>query len=203
MAAAATSGEASNILGALVFFSYIIAALSLTGVIVYDLFQLHKAQPDGERQRDDPKSPTTATPGARSPTTASPLRLGLSVLLAVLSFTMLSYHMLFFLIRSYIAYCQAESLPLPLTPMEAAWALIGSSQASPRLYIWTWATHSTLFQDFAYSILSKPVYWWWTQKALLFSFAWNCIMAQEGEYVSTSSQRPVLPARTIAPRSPG
>ena len=181
MASTASHEEVSNFLGALIFFSYLVAALSLTSLITYDLFNLYNARKDAARQQHDHKSTTSTTKSGNGSATVSPLRLGLSVLFAILSFAVLSYHMLFFLIDSYTNYCRAHSLLYPVTPVEAVGSILSPTSASSPLYIWTWATHSTLFEDFAHSIVSQPACWWWTEKALLFSFAWNCFMAIEGK----------------------
>lgn len=157
----------SNLLGALIFFSYIAAALALTATVIYDIY--------------------TAYHGRRTHPDTQDLHLGLSksalplrLTLAFLSFTTLSYHMLSFLIDSYTAWSLATDRPLP-TSILGSQSLLGISGDRTPLEIWTWATSSTLFQNFAEAICRPSGHYWWTQKALVFSFVWNVYMAEKGK----------------------
>ena len=171
-----------NIIGAVIFFSYIIAALLLTGLIISDLYQQYKAHTKNEISKESQNSSHPTASPSRAP--ISTIRLCLSIFFAVLSFATLSYHMLFFLVDSYRHYCISHSVPLPRDFTGLVNSILFPTTASASLHIWEWATHSTLFQDFAHSILSSPRPWYWTERALLYSFFWNSIMAYSGSKLS-------------------
>ena len=71
-----------NTFGAIVFFSYIVAALLLTGIIISDLYPRYKTHLQTRNGQ-------------------SSFRLRTTIFLALLSFASLSYHMLHFLTVSY------------------------------------------------------------------------------------------------------
>jgi hypothetical protein len=157
--------DGSNLLGAILFFSYIVAALALTGTIIRDIVVAHKAKEKG-----------TGPEKRRSPVVYV---LVCRILLALTSFSTLSYHMLMFLIDSRSAWSSANNLTIPAFTWRDR-SLLDVSEHINRLHIWQWATSSTLFRDFAEAICTPPIHYWWTQKALLYSYAWNWYMAREG-----------------------
>ena len=151
--------ESSNVFGALIFFAYIVSAIVLSVFIINSIY--------GAR------SGRATTSGTDSVSTA---KLQKVVALAVLSFSVLSYHMLSFLIFSYGQWATTHKIPLP----EALNSIYGIRGYLRDLYIWSWATSSTLFQDFAEVICNDPQRWLWTQSVLLYSYAWNTYMAIKG-----------------------
>ena len=160
-----------NLVGAIIFFSYIVAALGLTGIILYDMYSLYgKARPAAGRPQE------------------LTLRLLTGILLASISFATLSYFMLSFLILSYTEWSQQYNIALPLSLIGQN-PILGSNSDRTTLYIWRWATSSTLFQDFAETIISPPSHYFWTQKALAYSFLWNCYMADKGKRPFLSNGR--------------
>ena len=151
--------ESSNVFGAIIFFAYIVAAVVLSLPIVNSLYGF--------------KSRRAITLNTDSESTAKLQKL---VALAVLSFSVLSYHMLRFLIFSYGQWANTNKIALP----EALRSIYGIRAYLDDLHIWSWATSSTLFQDFAEVICNDPQRWLWTQSVLLYSYAWNTYMAIKG-----------------------
>ena len=86
--------EPRNYFGAILFISYIVAALAFTPVILSTLLRSYRLLPQSSRR--DASAPQISTLAA----------------LAVLSFASLSHHMLSFLITSYRAWAYARSVPL-------------------------------------------------------------------------------------------
>ncbi len=160
-----TETPIENALSAIFFFSYIVAALGLTGLISYDLFRAYEKYP---RQRAQTKAPVNTN------------LVLVFASLAAISFSVLSYHMLNVLIYSYLAW--ADRTHLPVLQLSNSYGSIFDSMS--HLHIWTWAKSSTLFQDFAETICNDPVRFWWTQQALSFSIGWNTFMAIEGKCIT-------------------
>jgi len=147
-----------NVLGAVLLFSYILAALGLTALISSDL--LHAFN--------------TLVKSNANPSRRINLVLVFAAFAAI-SFSSLSYHLLNILIASYVEWAQTASIPL------ASSFFGGLSDHSVSLpNIWTWAKSSALFQDFADIICNDAVRFWWTQQVLLLSIGWNTFMAIEG-----------------------
>ena len=151
--------DSSNVFGAIIFFAYIIAAIVLSFFIINTLY--------------------AARPGraaALNIDSLSTAKLQKLIALAVLSFSVLSYHMLSFLIFSYGTWANTHKIALP----EALKSIYDTKAYLSDLHIWSWATSSTLFQDFAEVICNDPQRWLWTQSVLLYSYAWNTYMAIKG-----------------------
>lgn len=171
--------ESTNVIGALIFFSYIVAALLLSTLIVGDLWWLNYVR-NYMREK-----------GSKHVTKLSWINFGISVALSVLSFSVLSYHMLNFLILSYSNWCDARGISVPEAILGAR-SVVGIGGSRTPLHVWRWATSSTLFQDFAEVICGDPESWLWTQTALLYSYAWNTYMAIEGTFCSGQSHCLIL-----------
>ena len=153
--------SSENVLGAIVFFSYIVTAIGLTWVILSDLSKAY---------------------GTFSRSKANTIHRSNLILVfasfAAISFSSLAYHMLNVLIYSYAQWAADINVALPRTFIAALKGLTNESFYSN---IWTWAKSTTLFQDFAEVICNDPVRFWWTQQALLLSIGWNTFMAIEGK----------------------
>lgn len=147
-----------NYFGALIFWSYILAALGLTGLISRSLWSIHR----------------TGT-AAASQSVGRQGNVRLFSGLSVLSFSVLSYHMLYFLIDHYTAWTPIHDVKLPRGLEE----LLTRNTAST---VWKWSHTSSLFQDFARELCEGPRHFWWTSQSLLFSFQWNILMAVQGEH---------------------
>jgi hypothetical protein len=164
--------KGENLLGAFLFYSYILAALFLSCYIIRDLIVLYTSR------RPHPRRPQTPEDDAPDDVIVSVM-----AALSVLSFAMLSYHMLSFLIQSYQSWTKpSQSFMLPKGRHDPVWRDLSFGS------IWTWSTSSTLFQDFAQDIWTKPECAWWTQLALLYSLGWNMYMSIEGKCTIISSR---------------
>ncbi|KAI1610348.1 hypothetical protein EDD36DRAFT_323018 [Exophiala viscosa] len=162
-----------NVVGAIIFFSYIVAALLLTGILCNDV---QKAFSNRQRKNQQSLQDQKA-------------RISLSAALATLSFAVLSYHMLSFLIQSYQAWStgSVSSSTSPVTFHAFRYAVKNLVPSE----IWAWAVNSTLFRDFADVICNDPDHFWWTQAALLYSYAWNVYMSVEGTFSGSARQAEV------------
>ena len=159
-----------NIVGAVIFLSYILAALLFTSLIVFDIAEAHSRQYKVLRSHDG------ASRNAKFSNKQGVDRyLFTLVSLAVLSFTTLSYHMMQFLIVSNLEWT-TEHL-----------TLADDNKSLPDVFasLWPWMKTSTLFQDFATAICRTEERFLWTQSALLLSLGWNVWMAVEGKLIIT------------------
>jgi hypothetical protein len=135
-----------SILGATIFYSYILLAFLLTGSIINSLL---RSYPSVQRHTVNKKG------------------LLLRCSLAFLSFAVLSYHMLLFLIDSYKAWSLRQNIPLPgLNPLRP--------ESWKDFHPWIWATESSLFIDFAMAAFEKKETAVWTFIAL----CWELYQAQ-------------------------
>jgi hypothetical protein len=176
----------NNVLGAIVFFSYIAAALALTGLVTSDLqkaFTAWSSRSRRSRIHDRDRS----------------VRVSLFAALSTLSFAVLSYRMLDFLIQSYQSWSSISSSPAVLRPapprrtfepFRAAipWPPRTQTQTLTWTSIWTWSISSNLFQDFGEVICNDPQRFWWTQFALIYSFGWNMYMSIQGKQQQRQQQ---------------
>ena len=149
-----------NVLGALMFFAYILLALFFTGLICRDLLQEYfdTATRKSHAARNDSKT------GRVRADLDAPYQVSILAALASISFAVLSCHMLSFLIESYQSWAPSDSL----TNITFA-------------KIWQWSIESALFQDFAEAINNDPHRRWWTNFALTYTLGWNIYMVIEGE----------------------
>jgi hypothetical protein len=151
-----TGTDSDNVVGALLFYAYMIAALGLTGLNCknlcrdYSRCSLSRAQPKGKNNGQTPTQRSWRVPAL--------------MILSGISFVTLSHHMLNFLIQSYHAHYPAYSL---------------NDVSLPN--IWRWSVESTLFRDFTEIICNDPRRFLWTNAALAHSLGWNMYMAFEGE----------------------
>ena len=129
--------EESNYLGAMIFWFYILAALSLIAVVIRTNIWLPQGSigknGDGRRRKEIVKFSAMAT----------------------LSFATLSFNMLSVLIKSFKHWSDPPSAYV----LDNIDRLISD--------IWTWPIESTLFQDFGNAIVENEARFFWTQAALL------------------------------------
>lgn len=154
-----TEEENKNTLGAIIFFTYIIAALVLTCVLLNDL-NLPSASSTRPR-RHASQSTKRRQHGATNQESTRPW---LFAALSATSFAALSYHMLNFLLESYRVWSTTKLMDFKVRPR----------------HIWTWSTESRLFREFGEVICNDPRRFWWTRSALVYSFGWNLYMSIEG-----------------------
>ena len=141
-----------NLVGAILFVLYILAALFLTGLILFTLYQT-----DSNRSFKSVRSRNARI---------------LFASIATLSFSTLSYHMLHFLFRSYHSWSAEHGLKRPSS-------LIAAIRGED-FYPWYWASTSTLFSDFANELCMDFSEYWWTCLELLWSFQVSLFMTVEG-----------------------
>lgn len=175
-----TMQSGPNVLGALIFFSYIVAALVFTTLIIIDIRALSSQDIDLDRRaksrsvgvalstKEKAKSIKVSKQKAKRtgwiyfPVAASA------------SFAVLSWNMLMFLVDSYAAWTTERGLPLVYTVR----SMSGVSMLLQQ--IWAWSTHSTLFKTFAEHLLSTPATWQRARLVLLYSYALNMWMSLIG-----------------------
>ena len=148
-----------NITGALIFTAYVFSALFLTGYIIFNLFTRFR------QLEQSPSSSIVSKAQSRLPTFAA---------LSALSFSVLSYHMLTFLIASYQNWALTNGIRLQEH-------LLSNLSG---LHLWQWLTGSTLFLDFARAISETSARYWWTIQALLLTMAWSVFMGFEGDVLA-------------------
>ncbi|KAK5052554.1 hypothetical protein LTR84_002419 [Exophiala bonariae] len=158
--------DINNVVGASIFFAYIVAALALTTFLTWDLIVAHR--------RWNTCSPSRRGNGQNHARELD-RKIKTATSLAVLSFTTLSYHMLHFLIRSHQQWTLRQE---PIFSNIVTTDSVFSTMTNLR--IWEWAKGSTLFEDFARVICCDPRRFWWTHLVLLYSFGWNLYMSVKG-----------------------
>ena len=151
--------EATNILGAVIFLSYVVAALVFTGIIVYQLIKKYASLPEQDAEKINSK-------------------LRIFSCLSALSFSVLSYNMLHFLITRYQAWTASE-LGKGLSFHNASNQLVFLRKET-LFGLWDWLRHSHLFEDFATTICLTKARYLWTVLALLMTMRWNLYMNIEG-----------------------
>ncbi|KAF2221483.1 hypothetical protein BDZ85DRAFT_17745 [Elsinoe ampelina] len=143
----------SSVLGASVFWSYIVAALAFTAICINVI--------------------RTTTPTNLS----SPRARLLFSILATFSFCTLSYHMLNVLILSYRTWSQSRSIPLP-DYFIGPGCLIGNGRQP--LSLWEWSKTSTLFQEFGIALTLGSDRWVWANASLAMTFTRVAFMCTRG-----------------------
>lgn len=170
-----TDSQDQNLIGAVIFICYVSLALYLTGFITGTL--LHPYQ--------SVRSPRSRY-GARNLFLERQVQI--FALLSVVSFSILSYHMINVLLQSYKAWATAQNIEPKHQPEKDGSSLEGHVYWSC-ICLWEWLKDSHLFEDFGNAILENNSRFWWTQQVLLVSIAWSVFMSVEGRsfvYVSRS-----------------
>lgn len=158
----ATAG--ANVLGAVIFIAYVLSALFVTSFISYKLLYRYLAL-----------SPCYLNQQHGLASIAAHIQSFL--ILAIFSFSILSYHMLGFLILSYKEWAMKQGLPLPRSVFELDGIL---GRGSVKLFVWRWLTSSTLFLDFAQEICGSWQRYWWIGQALWGTMGVSVFMASYG-----------------------
>jgi len=149
-----TTNASTNYFGASIFISYIIAALILTYLITGELDIVYRRVL------------------ARKQGSSSQWRqFKTCVAFSSISFGVLSWNMLNFLITSYNAWSSKQHPALSTSP---SYLDIGIS-------IWQWTIHSTLFLDFARSLCATRSGYWWVMQALMATMTTNVTMQAAGK----------------------
>ncbi|KAF2870423.1 hypothetical protein BDV95DRAFT_546611 [Massariosphaeria phaeospora] len=149
----------NNILGTSLFLSYNVATLYLTSAICINLYRKYIAVFSTADTAKETKF-VRAAKDARS------RHVKVYAFLASISFATLSYHMLNFLIASYVKWSGS-----PKTSMADI-----SSESLKR-----WMLESTLFEDFATELVRDGPSAVWTQMAIIGTWFWNVWIAGKAE----------------------
>lgn len=142
-----TTIKADNYIGSLLFWLYIITALSLAGLITFDLWKLRSASCSNGK-------PHIKHDQLGKRRTKAQVFMALSVV----SFSAVSLNMRYFLIDDYQSWAGKHGADLPrsrfgITRMEVGWD------------IWKWSPSSTLSKDFARDLCKYPRHYWGRAKA--------------------------------------
>ncbi|KAF2124055.1 hypothetical protein P153DRAFT_391091 [Dothidotthia symphoricarpi CBS 119687] len=144
----------TNYIGTTIFLSYIAAALYLTFTITFSLY----------RQYNNTSTSSSKTKGKGIGIKSQPQNIKIFAFLAGISFATLSWHMLNFLITSYLQWDGSKQL---------SQAGISGNKLK------RWMLESTLFQDFAQELVSSEASVVWTQAAILGTWFWGVWTARE------------------------
>jgi len=153
-----------NLSGAIIFTAYVASALFLTALIAYNLITAYGTLPSSYLSKRHGRSSISS-------------HIQVFLTLTVLSFSVLSYHMPNFLIKSYISWAKQQGIQLPLSIFGRN-GLIG--REGVQLHVWHWLTGSTLFLDFAQEICGTWPRYWWTSQALWATMGVSIFMGFHG-----------------------
>ena len=157
----------SNLLPLSIFGGYFFLAVSLTGLISYDvLYKAYRALPPSADTRH------------RKPSREKHVQL--FVVLAVVGLAITWFHMLSFFALSYRtwAYEMGEDIPLALWGEK----VYLSSYTDVRLALGRWLKDTSLFKDAWEIVIERSRRYWWSQQIFLGAAAWAVFVGIEGEY---------------------
>lgn len=176
-----------NVFGAVLFFSYIVAALVISNLIVADICTVSSSRyrASGLWPEEVPALNEVSLAGQKDEQVyqrAIGNQIKSRILFPVaasISFTVLSWNMLHFLVVCYQAWTTGHGIPLFYRLRTVADLYYQSKQ------VWAWATDSTLFQTFAEDLLSSPGTWKRVRLSLLYSYGCNLWMSMLGEQLNS------------------
>lgn len=158
----------TNYIGSTLFLSYIVAALILASTISYSLynqyisaFHSHPDSPPSKFKQNGAGQVKTRNARAR--------HIKIYTGLALISFISISWHMLGFLITSFLDWSAAPTRNV-LTAL--------SFNALDKLK--TWMLESGLFDSFAMQLVADPESALWTQLSILATWGWNLWVGSKG-----------------------
>lgn len=157
---AAYSNPPNNYVGTTLFLTYILLALYLTVFIITSLsLQYHEyiSNPTSTSTKDSTKNAEARSARAR--------HIQIYAFLASISFSLLSYHMLNFLISSYLHWSGETHV-----------TTANVSEKSLK----KWMLESSLFESFARELVGDGPSVVWTQIAILGTWFWGVWMGQKG-----------------------
>lgn len=157
----------SNYIGTTLFLSYIVAALLLTSTISYSLYSQYTiitfSKDPSSRVRNSRQDVKGRLDAARAQ------QIIIFAILALISFTSISYHMLGFLITSFLDWNNGSTTRNVLSVL--------SSDAVRR-----WMLETSLFNDFALELVGDAESVLWTQLAIVATWLWNLWIAGKGTF---------------------
>lgn len=158
----------TNYIGSTLFLSYIVVALYLTSTIAYSLytqytavFHSHPSSPPSKFKQNGAGKVETRNARAR--------HIQIYTFLALISFASISWHMLGFLITSFLDWNRSGT--------RNVFAVLGNN-AFDKLK--RWMLEMSLFNDFAVQLVSDGESAVWTQAAILATWFWNLFLASKG-----------------------
>lgn len=164
-----------NTIGAIIFFSYIFVALYFTSYIVLSISRIPSHSPASPKSSYGKGSRHNQKGSRKVGWTWRHGAFAMFCALSLVSFVVLSWNMLSFLVVSYLEWSATHGLTLPshLDSPAQLWQHVQ--------YVWYWATGSTLFQTFAEDLISNQSQWKVVRAALIYSYTWNSWMSTLGE----------------------
>jgi hypothetical protein len=158
----------NNYIGSSIFLSYIVVALYLTSTIGYSLytqyvaaFHSHPSSPPSKFKQNGKGKVETRSARKR--------HVKIYTFLALVSFVSTSWHMLGFLITSFLDWSNSGT--------RNVFAVLGTN-AVDKLKRWMLGT--SLFNDFAVQLVADGESAVWTQGAILATWFWNLFLASKG-----------------------
>ncbi|KAG9197753.1 hypothetical protein G6514_001088 [Epicoccum nigrum] len=151
----------TNYIGSALFLSYIVAALFLTSTIGYSLYTQYIST-FHSRPSSPPSKFKQNSAGQVSTRNARARHIKIYTGLALISFTNISWHMLGFLITSFLDWNSAPTRDV-LTAL--------NPNALDKLK--TWMLQTGLFNSFAMQLVADPESALWTQLSILATWGWN------------------------------
>lgn len=177
-----------NYVGSAFFLSYIAVALYLTFTISYSLytqytsaFHSHPASPPSKFKQNGVGQVETRNARAR--------HIKIYLGLALLSFTSISWHMLGFLITSFLDWNNGSTRNIIVA--------LGNNAAHK---LKSWMLETSLFNDFAVQLVADRESALWTQLAILATWGWNLWLAMKGTFSSAPQYNP--PTSPLTPNRP-
>lgn len=159
----------NNSIGSAIFLSYIVVALYLTSTLGYSLFtqyfavfHSHPSSPPSKfKQNGEGKVETRS---------ARKRHVKIYGVLALISFVSISWHMLGFLITSFLNWRNSGTRNI--------FEVLGNN-AFDKLK--KWMLETSLFNDFAVQLVADGESAVWTQGAILATWFWNLFLASKGK----------------------
>ncbi|KAF2624565.1 hypothetical protein BU25DRAFT_373949, partial [Macroventuria anomochaeta] len=158
----------NNYIGSTFFLSYIVVAFYLTSAIGYSLytqytsvFHSHPSSPHSKFKQNGAGKVETRNVRAR--------HIKIYLILALISFTSISWHMLGFLITSFLDWNKSST--------RNVFAVLGNT-AFDKLQ--RWMLETSLFNDFAIQLVADGESAVWTQLAILATWGWNLWISRKG-----------------------
>ena len=160
----------NNYIGSTFFLSYIVIALYLTSTIGYSLytqytsaFHSHPSSPPSKFKQNGAGKVETRNARAQ--------HIKIYTVLALISFTSISWHMLGFLITSFLDWNNSST--------RNVFAVLGNN-AFHKLK--RWMLETSLFNDFAIQLVNDGESAIWTQLAILATWGWNLWISGKGMF---------------------
>jgi hypothetical protein len=158
----------NNYIGSTIFLSYIVVALYLTSTICYSLykqyttaFHSHPASPPSKFKQNGRGKVETRSARKR--------HVKIYTTLALISFASISWHMLGFLITSFLDWSGSKTRNVG--------AVLGRDGVGA---LGRWMLETSLFSDFAVQLVDDGESAVWTQSAILATWFWNLWLAGKG-----------------------